>query len=566
MSPLLLDEILGAIRREPRRRAELIREHARKIGVPVSRVHRHLLAAGHGSGRKRRSDAGATKVSAEALDMLSAALKSGVRQSGQAPLGIPMARFALEANGFDFGGASNAQLARLLRERGLDLDTQARGTRSHQRMRSAHPNQVHQVDPSVSLLYYTPGGRQGDAGVEPGGEPYKNKPANKKLKLWRYLLIDHGSGCFFLYYYEASGETSANLWDFMCRAWEPKPDAFHGLPDLLVWDPGSANASQPIARALDALEVETHAHLPGSAETKGGVESAHWLVEQRFESLLRLQPVESIEDLNALALRWATACCANAIAGLDCRLHRRTGAHVRYEAWQRIQAEQLRELPAEAWDLPAHQPVERKVAGGLTVTLRHPRLKARAVYAVGGLPGVKVGAKVELQPLLMSPEGAAFVRYRHQGELAEQRVEPVEHDEIGTPMTATTWGEYQARPRTDAERESDRIDALIGREKPTDVPFGGEVRAIDALSAAIDAGADGTVVPFPRRGKPQEIEPAQPAAVLGTVEAARYVRDRLGDAWHGDLFSELCQRWPRGAAKPDLDAWTAELGRQADVG
>ena len=277
MSPLLLDELLGAIRREPRRRAELIREHARKIGVPVSRVHRHLLAAGHGAGRKKRSDAGATKVSEEALDMLSAALKSGVRQSGQAPLGIPMARFALEANGFDFGGASNAQLARLLRERGLDLDTQARGTSSHQRMRSAHPNQVHQVDPSVSLLYYTPGGRQGDAGTEPGGEPYKNKPANKKLKLWRYLLVDHDSGCFFLYYYEASGETSANLWDFICRAWEPKPGGFHGLPDLLIWDPGSANASQPIARALGALEVETHAHLPGAAQTKGGVESAHWL-------------------------------------------------------------------------------------------------------------------------------------------------------------------------------------------------------------------------------------------------------------------------------------------------
>ena len=231
MSPLLLDELLGAIRREPRRRAELIREHARKIGVLVSRVHRHLLAAGHGSGRKRRSDAGAAKVSAEALDMLSAALKSGVRQSGQAPLGIPMARFALEANGFDFGGASNAQLARLLRKRGLDLDTQARGTRSHQRMRSAHPNQVHQVDPSVSLLYYTPGGRQRDAGTEPGGEPYKNKPTNKKLKLWRYLLVDHDSGCFFLYYYEASGETSANLWDFICRAWEPKRGAFHGLPE-----------------------------------------------------------------------------------------------------------------------------------------------------------------------------------------------------------------------------------------------------------------------------------------------------------------------------------------------
>ena len=118
-----------------------------------------------------------------------------------------------------------------------------------------------------------------------------------------------------------------------------------------------------------------------------------------------------------------------------------------YEAWLRIQAEQLRELPAEAWDLPAHQPVERKVAGDLTVTLRHPRLKVRAVYAVGGLPGVEVGAKVELQPLLMSAEGEAFVRYRHQGELAEQRVLPVEQDDLGTPVTATTWGEYRARPR-----------------------------------------------------------------------------------------------------------------------
>lgn len=184
-------DLVELLRAEPsaRRRAALIRARAAQWGCPESRVRRQVAAAGWSSGRRRRSDAGQTRVPAGSLDLLAAALLAGQRQSGQAPLAIPVARQSLAASGVDFAGASDGHLARLLRERGLDLKTQRRGAQSHITLRSEHPNQIHQVDPSVALLFYAPGGGQRDLAAAPGGQPYKNKPG-KREKLWRYVLID----------------------------------------------------------------------------------------------------------------------------------------------------------------------------------------------------------------------------------------------------------------------------------------------------------------------------------------------------------------------------------------
>ena len=557
------------LRAEPsaRRRAALIRERAAQMGCPESRVRRHLAAAGWSSGRRRRADAGSTKVPAESLDLLAAALLAGQRQSGQAPLAIPVARQSLAASGVEFGGASDAHLARLLRERGLDLATQRRGAQSHVWMRSEHPNAVHEVDPSVALIYYAPGGGQRDLAAAPGGGPYKNKPGSGKKKVWRYVLVDHYSGCVHLDYYATAGESAAVMWDFLCGAWGPQEEplaVFHGVPRLLVWDAGSANTSAPIRAALAALGVETHVHQPGMPRTKGAVESAQWVVERHFESRLRLQPVDSLEQLRAAAQRWAAAWNADQIEGIDCRRRRRTVAHGRLEAWQRITPDQLRELPAEARDLAVYEPVRRKVAGDLTVTLRHPSTRRREVYRAGGLPGVRVGATVSLQPLLLAAAGAVRVTFEYQGAEAAETLLPVQFDEVGQPLDAPTWGEYRRQPEPEVEREHRRLAALAGPVGPRQPPFEGRVRALDAIAA----GSDPKVVPLPRRGRPAVVAgPPAPAAVLGTVEAARWLQRRLGDAWDGAwMFGELRRRWPRGAAEAELAAWAAELAGGAAAG
>ena len=212
-------------------------------------------------------------------------------------------------------------------------------------------------------------------------------------------------------------------------------------------------------------------------------------------------------------------------------------------------------MPAEARDLLACQPVERKVAGDLTVTLRHPRLGARAVYRVAQVPGVRVSGRVEVQALMMSEAGDVLVRTTVDGEVCEQRVSPVEHDEVGLPLDAPTWGEYEPTEPTEAEREQERIAALAGDPKPGEASLGGTVRALDAIGD----GA-GNVVPFPRRGVPAA-EPAEPAPeVLPVVAAARYcaraARRRRGAA---EYFGEVRRRWPAGATTAELDAWASGL-------
>ena len=73
-------------------------------------------------------------------------------------------------------------------------------------LRSLHPNHVHQIDPSLCLLYYTPGGKQH---LMTESKFYKNKLdayAKVKLKCWRYVRYDHASGVVDVRYYEAEGE------------------------------------------------------------------------------------------------------------------------------------------------------------------------------------------------------------------------------------------------------------------------------------------------------------------------------------------------------------------------
>lgn len=67
-------------------------------------------------------------------------------------------------------------------------------------------------------------------------------------------------------------EAAANMRGFLPYAWGRKRDplyGFHGLPDLLVWDCGSANVSKPVTNALKALRVETRPRMPGNPPRQG---------------------------------------------------------------------------------------------------------------------------------------------------------------------------------------------------------------------------------------------------------------------------------------------------------
>ena len=87
--------------------------------------------------------------------------------------------------------------------------------------------------------------------------------------------------------------------------------------------------------------------MPGNPRAKGQVEKANDIVETQFECLLKLEPVQSIEELNEAAERWCAAFNANRLEGRDTRLTR-GGKKIasRLELWNRIEEAQLKELPA----------------------------------------------------------------------------------------------------------------------------------------------------------------------------------------------------------------------------
>ena len=540
-------------------RSDRIAAHARSVGAPKDRIYRQLRAAGWSSGRRRRRDAGATRVPDEALAKLAAALQAGVRKTGQAALYIPEVRQSLEASGIELGGASDSRLAHLLRERAMDLDTQRRGRQTHVRMRSLHPNHVHQVDASACLIYYSPRSqRQHDIAAELGAEPYKNKQA--KIRIWRYVVVDHYSGCLSVSYFEQAGEDEAACWESLCRAWD-RERPWHGLPKIVVLDKGCAGPR--ILRALAALGIEARVHTPGNARAKGSVEKAMHVVETKYEARLRLQPAQSFAELCAAGDAWCERFNADQIGGLDCTLRRRNVRLVRLEAWQRIRSEQLVELPEDGRDLAVYEAAERKVAGDLTFTYRHPRLRRSASYLAARIPGVEVGSTVTVQPRLIDADGAVLVRHEHGGETHEERLLPIAEDDAGYLDTDVPWGEYRSLALTEAERTGERLRELAGPLRPGEPALGGQVRALDA----IEAGGERKVIPMPRRGREAEVERRRPAGeVLGVADAARRAKERLGVKWDPALLGEIRRRWPRGANTGELDAWLAELGRQAGTG
>ncbi|PXZ46053.1 integrase, partial [Pseudomonas aeruginosa] len=89
-------------------------------------------------------------------------------------------------------GVSNAQLNRLMAARSLNVASQ-RQVDPVQALRAPHPNYLHEVDPSLCLLYYLKGRQH----IMREREFYKNKLENfakVKLKVWRYVLYDRASG------------------------------------------------------------------------------------------------------------------------------------------------------------------------------------------------------------------------------------------------------------------------------------------------------------------------------------------------------------------------------------
>ncbi len=471
---------------------DLVREAGQFLGFSVATVYRHLKAvAGWSSGRKARCDKGTTSVSAEALVTMGAAQRESISAGGKQRLFTTTARGILEQNGHSFG-VSNGHINKLMRDRRLNVAAQ-RVAEPVQAQRAPYPNHTHQIDPSLCAIYYLKGRQY----IIREDEFYKNKLdkiAQLKFKVYRYVCYDRASGMLIPWYCEAAGETQHNLFQFLMFAWGQQAGRLmHGVPKVLLWDKGSANQAAAVRSLLDALGVNHIAHRTGNARAKGGVEGGNNIVEVQFESRLKFQPVQSVEELNAAAFAWANAYCANLIPGQDTRL-RRIGLPVptaRLDLWQLITAEQLRALPAleVCQAFMRSKAEERQVRGDESITFRHPSAGRTLPYSLKGFDGINVGDTVLVRGLIYGECAVQVQVDRYNGEPLLYRVEPsVEFDTFGQDATAAVTGEeYKSAPHTQAQQAAKAMDEAAypgmtadeikaARDKRA-TPFGGTMNA-----------------------------------------------------------------------------------------
>jgi len=140
-------------------------------------------------------------------------------------------------------------------------------------------------------------------------EFYEGKPANLKRierqRLWRYVVTDHTSGTLYVEYV-LGAESAENLCSVLINAMQKRgaADPFHGVPWVLMTDPGAAMTSGIFRNLCRVLSIDLVINRVGNARAKGQVEQAHNLVEREFESALKFQPAKTLEQINAWATQW----------------------------------------------------------------------------------------------------------------------------------------------------------------------------------------------------------------------------------------------------------------------
>ncbi|MFV0678978.1 transposase [Ottowia sp.] len=458
----LRDQLLAAAHGQA---GGLIRAYlADKTGTPATVYRKLRLYAGYQPERKSRSDKGRSRLPDDTLAFIAASRLVSMRQNARGhstqPIGVAMDVAA--QNGFEVN-VSDSRVAALLRAQRMDIKTQA-SARNHLRLRSLHPNHVHQIDPSLCLLFYM-GGRQM---IMDEAQFNKNKPVameRVKLKVWRYTRYDHASRSIDVRYFEAAGENQASLFDFLMHTWGKVDGRLsHGVPKMLLWDKGSANTSHGIRRLLDALGVNHETHAAHHAWVKGGVESANYIVERQFESRLRAEPVQTVEQLNAAAAAWVRDYNANTIRHIDARVRCDDGERrVRDDMWSLILQTPgaLVEMPSRqvcAWFMTGKEHT-RQVRDG-RISFVHPQSGRSELYDLQPwAKDIYNGQKLVLTPLLMGDCALRVLLPAADGQKRFIEVEPVrEFDHLGRVLASPVIGiNRQQAPHTAAQEVAKRL-------------------------------------------------------------------------------------------------------------
>ena len=345
-----------------------------------------------------------------------------------------------------------------MRRLGCHPDQVARG-KATGRQRSEHPNHVWEVDSSVCVLFYLPGGKKMRLMDE---RLYNIKKPGRLVEIGRqrvirYVVVDHCTHSLYVRYDQAAGEDAAGVLTTLIEAMTDRGarDPMHGVPRVLYMDKSGGNQSRLIRNFCATLGIDLQYHAAGSASATGSVEVAQNIVEREFESRLRFMEIGQLAQLQEAADKWRRHYNAHAI-------HRRLGCS-RNAAWLRITAEQLRVAEREVLTAVAHWgEQERTVQPDYTIRV-DTRSHGVQTYdlRVLGLHGVHVRDKVTVT---LSPFNAPEIvvsKAMPDGTELRFNVQPMQRDDYGfdaaAPVIGQEWGQQQPTP---VEQATEKMDAL----------------------------------------------------------------------------------------------------------
>lgn len=533
------------------------------LGIGYATLMRYLKEITVTQPRKKRSDAGSSNIPDAVLQMVSATLMEGYRNNDKKLMSVQHAIDTLVGDGkipagrvdTDTGEVadwSDCTMRRALRQRGLHPD-QLRRPAPATPQKSAHPNDVWQIDASISTLFYVP-----ESGVAdmPPGEFYKNKPGNfekiKRQRLTRYVITDHCSGAIFVHYV-AGGESIVNMTDSFLRAIVERPDQqLYGVPFHLMMDPGGDNTV--VRNLLRRLQVEPIVNKAGNARAKGQVENAHNIVECNFEVGFKFGHVPGIEWINTQAARWMR--WYNSV-----KVHGRHGL-TRYQKWMEIKPSELRVIQAGV-DLKAlvfGKPERRKVNQWCQIEF------GSASWKVGHVPGVMLDEWLDVVVNPFDPDSLFAVQIdpgQHETLIPLARVELDAH--CFQADGAHIGREYKQQADTLLETNRKAIErfatgtetdeAAEAARKAKKLPFGGTVDAYKYLDKLPN------VEPLPRRGTALDIATqttATPERILSGFEVAAEL-SRRGVKMDADKNRLIAQWFPEGVPESEVDGLQQRL-------
>jgi len=544
------DRTLAFVRSQPsgKARRQCVREAAERLGVSSQTVYRQLKKRGWTTGRQTRRDAGQSTVSDADLGTIASIVARGRNKRGQVNVPVVEAVNIARDAGLIGAGAKYSNVCRRLRGSGLDRRRMCAQAPGIFRV-SNFPNAVWFFDISVAIQWYfrDENGRKLELYGDAGSRFYEGKVENfKKLRrvIRRYAITDHRSGAYFVRYYYGSGETGADVVDFLWHAMSESPltrsvAPFGGVPHRMVLDQGSANKSALVTNLLQGLGVEAEFHAVGNAKASGSVESRHNHWQRRFEGRLSQNPAPDLQTLNEWALKFGAKENAE-------RPHSRHGMPPN-EMWLTITPDQLIECPDRDtfFQLAASHPREGVLTNRLVL-----RADGRKWFITGEHVYPRQRVKYRLSPFV-----EAGIRV-WDAEGRELSADELQFDEAGFPVAGPrhVWGDDEAEgfshKQTAARRVVQRIDDDEDDLKVASV-FDGLDSALERHRYLTPTGQ--TWSPATEAAEAVAAEPR-----LSSTEAREHVARELGraigsdGAWWRDRIGD-------GVTESQLDELLAEF-------